>query len=321
MPQPGYATAFYIWMIVGVIIYLSRRSTTIVKLVGSSAVSVLAILFLLSYTKLQRTVITAFSFTYLQNYHEDGRSLPVWLYDGNILFLQGKHIALFLMALIVTVFFILPFTLLLLFAPCIQASNHYLFKWLKRKLWPLLDAYQAPHKDKFRFWTGLMLVVRSILLVGYGLNILGDPDINHLLTATVLSILLCCIWVTGIIYKTTTLSILEASFILNLLILSGWTIYNRHASHEDLSNGQTALVCTSTGVAFSTFICIIFYHTYLFLKSTKLHLYFKRNKIKSGDRRMSMAVGESVESAVDAPPHHPPTVTVIELREPLLTDN
>ena len=33
------------------------------------------------------------------------------------------------------------------------------------------------------------------------------------------------------------------------------------------------------------------------------------------------AVEGSVESAVDAPPHRPPTVTVIELREPLLTDN
>ena len=236
-------------------------------------------------------------------------------------FLQGKHTALFLMALIVTVLFILPFTLLLLFAPCIQASNHFLFKRLKMKLWPLLDAYQAPYKDKFRFWTALMLVVRSILLVGYGLNILGDPDINHLLTVTVLSVLLCCIWVTGIVYKTTALNILEASFILNLLILSGWTIYNRRASNRDSSNGQTALVCTSTGVAFSTFICIIFYHTYLYLKSAKLHLCFKRNKIKRGDRRMSGAVGESVGSAVDAPPHHPPTRTVIELREPLLTDN
>ena len=166
-----------------------------------------------------------------------------------------------------------------------------------------------------------MLVVRSILLVGYGLNILGDPDINHLLTVTVLSILLCCISITGIMYKITALSILEASFILNLLILSGWTIYNRHASNRDSSDGQTTLVCTSTGVAFASFICIILYHTYLYLKSTKLHLYFKRNKIESGDRRMRGAVGESVGSAVDTPPHHPPTRTVIELREPLLTDS
>ena len=141
-----FAFPFYIWMIVGVIIYLSRRSIMVVKLVGSSAVSVLATLFLLSYAKLQRTVITAFSFTYLQNYYGDGSPLAVWLYDGNIPFLQGKHIALFL-AMAVTLLFILPFTLLLLFAPCIQASNHFLIQWVKMKLNPLLDAYQGPYKD------------------------------------------------------------------------------------------------------------------------------------------------------------------------------
>ena len=36
---------------------------------------------------------------------------------------------------------------------------------------------------------------------------------------------------------------------------------------------------------------------------------------------MKRAMGESVGSAVDAPPHHPPTLTVIELQEPLLMDN
>ena len=209
------------------------------------------------------------------------------------------------MALAVTVFFILPFTLLLLFTPYLQASNHFVFKQLKMKLLPLLDAYQAPYKDtgKFRFWTGVMLVVRSILLVGFGLNILGDSDINYLLTITVLSILLCCIWMTGIVYKNTALSILEASFILNLLILSGWAIYNRHASNT--SDGQTALVCTSSGVAFSTFIGIVFYHTYLHLKSTRLYIYFKGNKIKRGERRISGAVGESVGSGVNGPPYIP----------------
>ena len=132
-----FAFPFYIWMIVGIIIYLSRRSITIVKLVGSSAVSVLATLFLLSYAKLQRIVIISFSFTYyVQNFFGDGRPLAVWLYDGNIPFLQRKHIALFLMALAVTLLFILPFTLLLLFAPSIQASNLFLVQWVKMKLTP-----------------------------------------------------------------------------------------------------------------------------------------------------------------------------------------
>ena len=166
-----------------------------------------------------------------------------------------------------------------------------------------------------------MLVVCSILLVGFGLNILGDPDIDHLLTIT------CSVVNTAVFYLGDRNCVQEHSIEYvrsivhsDLVNPLSWTIYNRHASNRDSSEGQTALVCTSTGITFSTFICIVFYHAYLYLKSTKLYLYFKRNKIKRGDRRMSGAVGESVWSAVDAPPHHPPTRTVIELREPLLTD-
>ena len=43
--------------------------------------------------------------------------------------------------------------------------------------------------------------------------------------------------------------------------------------------------------------------------------------MREGDRRERDAVVGSVESAVDVPPKHPPTVSMIELREPLLTDN
>jgi len=217
------------------------------------------------------------------------------LYDGNVPFLQGKHIALFLTALAVTLFFILPFTLLLLFAPCIQASNHFLVQRVKMKLNPLLDAYQGPYKDNFRFWTGIMLVVRSILLVGFGLNILGDPDINNLLIIVMLSCLVVTTGIRGIVYKNTLFHVTEMSFISNLIILSGWTIYNRSRGS---SAGQAALVCTSTGVAFATFICILTYHTYLRLKSAKLHLYFRSHQTEGGGGRLREAVVGSVESAV-----------------------
>jgi len=225
------------------------------------------------------------------------------------------------MALAVTLLFILPFTLLLLFAPCIQASNHFLVQWVKMKLNPLLDAYQGPYKDNSRFWTGLMLVVRSILFVGFSLNILGDPDINNLLMIVVLSCLVAGTGIRGIVYKSKIFHVTETSFILNLIIFSGWTIYNRHTPNGDSAAGQAALVCTSTGVAFATFICILTYHTYLRLKSTKLHLYFRRHQIERGNGREREIVVGSMESAVDALPRQPPTVTMVELREPLLTDN
>ena len=84
---------------------------------------------------------------------------------------------------------------------------------------------------------------------------------------------------------------------------------NTVISPGDLAAGQAALVFTSTGVAFATFICILTYHTYLCLKSRELHLYFRRRQIKGGDGRERKAVVGSVESAVDVPPKHTPTVT------------
>ena len=103
----------------GSIIVLSRYSSTVVKVVGSNAVPVLATLFLLSYTKLQRTIISAFSFTFIQ--HEDGTVTPVWLYDGNVPFLKGIHGVLFAASIITFLFVIVPFTLLVLFSPCLQS--------------------------------------------------------------------------------------------------------------------------------------------------------------------------------------------------------
>jgi len=67
----------YIWILVGFMIYASRYSTTIARLSGSNTVSVLATLFLFSYAKLLRTIITSISFTTLTDRH--GKTSAVWL--------------------------------------------------------------------------------------------------------------------------------------------------------------------------------------------------------------------------------------------------
>ena len=208
----------YIWAIVGFIIYASRHSNTVVKLVGRNVISVLTTLFLLSYTKLQRTIITSFSFTYLT--YPGNHSSPRWLYDPNITFLQGKHIPLFIAAVVFGLFFIIPFTFLLLFAPCIQAySGHWTLRWTKNFI-PLLDSYQGPYKNNTRYWTGLMLVVRTILFTVYAINSLGDPKINLLVTASVVILILALNLQVGTVYKRVILNFLETSFVLNLGILT-----------------------------------------------------------------------------------------------------
>ena len=53
---------FYIWSIAGLIIILSKYSRRVAKVMGNNSVPVLATLFLLSYAKLFRIIITALSY-------------------------------------------------------------------------------------------------------------------------------------------------------------------------------------------------------------------------------------------------------------------
>ena len=69
----------YIWLIVILIIVGSHYSTTVSRFSGNNSVSVLATLFLLSYTKILRLVIIVFSSTTLE--YPDGFKKRVWLFS------------------------------------------------------------------------------------------------------------------------------------------------------------------------------------------------------------------------------------------------
>ena len=243
----------YIWIIVVLIIVSSHYSTTAAKLSGRNAVQVLATLFLLSYAKLLRITITAFSFTLLE--YPDGSVKRVWLYDGNVDYLKGKHIALFVAALLLLVFISLPYTLALLFIQCLQYRSRYrILAWVRR-LKPLFDAYTGPYKDKHRYWPGLLLVVRVVLFLVFSVNVFGDPAVS-LLTITVTTS--CINFSTinfGSVYRNNVLNLIEYSFFFNLEILSSATLF------ISLTDGdQAAVVYTSVTIAFATFMIITFYH-------------------------------------------------------------
>ena len=169
----------FIWMLIGLLICISSYSRRFTRLLGNNPVSVLATLILLSYTKILRTLITVFYITYLE-YPTYNRT--VWLYDANIDYLTGKHIPLFLVALIVFLFLFLPYTLLLLFGPWLQTISHLrLFSWVNSaRLKSFMDSYHAPYKANHRYWPGLLLVLRFVLLLVFALNPQQDQNINLL---------------------------------------------------------------------------------------------------------------------------------------------
>ena len=176
----------YIWTITAILIVSSHYSTRVSRLIGNNTVPVLATLFLITYAKILRLVIDVISFTTIT--YPDGYMSTVWLIDGNIKLLTGKHIPLFLVALIFLLFS-MPFTFILLTIQLLyKVSLYCIMSWVN-KLKPLFDAYTGPYKANHRYWTGLLLIVRIALLILFSLNQTKNPTIN-LLAITAASVTL-----------------------------------------------------------------------------------------------------------------------------------
>ena len=309
----------YIWVMVATIILTSRYSTNIARLTGSNAVPVLATLFLLSYAKLLRTVIAATSFTSLSV--ENGTIQNVWLLDGNLVFLRDHHIALFLVGMLAVFGYILPFTSLLVLGPFLQAHSGYkLLRWIS-KLKPFLDAYHGPYKDKFRYWTGLMLVVRLVLFATFAGNALGDPRINLFATIMMTFLIMIYCWNIGNVYKNRILNILESFLILNLGTFATASMFLK-ASQTSSQIKQEILTCVMVGSVFILSCIILLYHLLQQIRGKGLPHWvlrqFRKTRVEIEHQRSC-----SDEASPEPPSPQPPTVTTVELsqlREPLLSE-
>ena len=145
--------------------------------------------------------------------------MKVWILDGNVTYFTGKHIVLATAAICVVIFLLFPYVFLLTFGYRLQAySDRRGFRWFN-KLTPLLDAYYAPYNKTTRYWTGLMLMVRIGLFLGYVLS--SD---NLVAVSSVFSAIAIASWLLKGVYRYSYLNALEASFILTLCVLSAGSI-------------------------------------------------------------------------------------------------
>ena len=300
----------YVWALVGVIIVGSHYSGRVARVFGRNPIAVLATLFLLSYAKLLRTIIAVLSYTSLE--YPNNTQVAVWLYDGNIRYLSGKHIPLFIAAMVCLIFLFFPYTMLLIFSQWLQAKSHLkIFSCINsRYVKPFLDACHAPYMNKHRYWTGLMLLLRFVLFLISAVNAFGDPSVN-LLAIVAIAILTLPAILGCRIYKTWILGLLETSFILNLTILAVATSYTR------LSGGnQNAATVTSVGIAFATFSGIVIYHSVQQIKDTRLWRRLRQRheyvRVPLTDVNTDSAPGDSPEHVYT--PGSAPTQTVVDIR-------
>ena len=313
----------YVWTLVGILIVLGHYSGKVAKLLGSNPVAVLATLFLLSYTKFLRAIATPLSYTFLE--YPDGNE-RVWMYDGNVEFLIGKHIPLFSFAMCMLLLIFLPYTFVLFFGQWILAkSKKKAFRWINSHTFrPILDAYHGPYNIKHRYWTGLLLLLRCVLYI-----IFTQANTNRF---NLVAITCVCLglsifpWMNIRIYRKWYLQFLEASFILNLGVFAVATCY---ASDMSDTKAQTAIVSISVGIVFIEFIGIIIYHCLWKLKSKRIWARMTaatspfKNKTDCGVRGEQESAENDNTTISNQSSSCAPTTTVIELenskfREPVL---
>ena len=310
-----YIFPFYLWFLVVVIIIVSHYSSKVATILGTNPIAVLATLFLLSYAKLLHTVIAALSYTLLE--YPNNSQIAVWLYDGNITYLSGKHIPLFLVALVCLMVLFLPYTIFLILGQWLRTMSRWkIASWANNhRVLPFLEAYHAPYASKHRYWTGLMLLVRCILFLISAFNALGDPNVNLLAIASVTAVLIIVNGILGNkIYRNWYLNVLELSFIANMFILAIATLYINSAG-----GNQNAVAFTSISIAFATFIGIVIYHLIQQIKDTPK---LRRRLFPQNDRYNPIPQtdeGSDLEGAVPPSPPDPSdgcaTVTHINIRE------
>ena len=99
--------------------------------------------------------------------------LTVWKVDGNIEYGSVKHLILVIFSCGVMIVG-LAYPVLVLCTPLLERYSHKcipLLRWNPvAKFKPLFDAYGGPYKDKYRFWTGVTLMVRLTVTVTFWLH-------------------------------------------------------------------------------------------------------------------------------------------------------
>ena len=246
---------FYIWAIAGLMVVTAKRSSWMTKVYGNQAVPLLATLFLLSYMKLLRTAISTFVFSTLSGYPERSK-LSVWSVDGDLTYFGVSHTLLLVAALATLLLLWLPYTLSLLMLPQLQSISHLrFFKWITR-FTPFYDAHMAPFKPIHRYWFGVLLLARGILLV-ISASTFAIPQSTSLLILFIFGITILLYMTIVQPYKSTALLILQSSFHMNLILLCGLVLY-AHTQAGNKHTLQGVAVGLSTGVAFLQFCGILF---------------------------------------------------------------
>ena len=259
----------YVILLVVLVIIISSYSTKFSNLIGKKdPVATLATLILLSYAKLLEICFKSLSVGILE--YPDGSSEMLWLPDATVKYLSGKHIPLFIAAVLILLIGLVYTALLFSWQWLLYLPRWRVFKWTRNpKIQTFIETYHKPYTPKHRYWTGLLLIVRVVLYLVDATNVSNDPAI----ALTAISFTVCCIFALkqffgSRLYRKWPVDVLETFFYLNIL---SFVIFTGYSFDKPASNREAAAY-TSVIIIFIVLLLIILYHVYTYTSVfSKIH--------------------------------------------------
>ena len=169
-----YFNPIVISIFVLLVITISRLFSKHVKFGDNTIVKAISLLLLLSFTALIETsfnILNPVQFNELPGLYVNAEPSTTY-------FDVSKHLPWFLIAIVTVFLLVIPFTLLLVFAPVLTKCFNL------NKIKPFLDEFQSCYKDKFRWMAGYYFVARFIYLL-----ILTSPRYIPVVTQYVIQLL------------------------------------------------------------------------------------------------------------------------------------
>ena len=224
----------YVISLVIIIIVISEYSSKFAKIVGKGdAVAVLATMILLSYTKCFKAIIGSISLLYVQPAYGSLNFDPTQF----LAFPQklGIHVrftdigkALLVISPLIFLLGLLYTALVFSWQWLIRYQDKAILKCVRyQKLQHFMEPYHAPYTTKYRYWTGLLLIVCIALFSVSAINFSRDPRVDYISNIFVVGYLILFKGVVAQrIYKNMLIDVMETAIYFNLVIFAAFTWYS-----------------------------------------------------------------------------------------------
>ena len=294
----------YSLTLIATIIVCCKFSSKLSRLFGRNVVSVLSTLIFMAHSKLLLAIRNALMIAIIKC---GDRQWYVWSIDGNIDYFSSKHLPLF------------GFALFMMLIGLVYTLSIFCSQWMMRfcgrhcrsswdpfyRLKPFIDPYTGPYKDKYRYWTGLLLIERLLVATVFSYTTGTVPQLN---SYVIMIIAFTTLFLSRGVYRSKKLNLLEYFYLFNLGLVS---VLNALSDHMVFGYYVVITVTgVSVGLSLIAFLGTVIVHIYIALKG-------RFNKCFNG-KRLEGEEGHLPEGNVtNEAEMYSPADFVIE-REPLI---